>query len=229
MRSNLSIMGLYYDDPTILDPMAPQLPKDDDNAPLLDFNVLRSNILVECAEIEIVYPEPETFKIALEAWSYTREHEWQRMYNALMEEYNPLHNYDRHEEIDRTYTPGAGYTQTSSDPEYTDTITDAESTDTATRENPGFNSGTLVTTEKQTTAHTVDTAGSFSHDVTLEGSLTYTPDGESNIEDIDTHIYGNIGVVSSAQMLSGELSVRKTDMYRIIIDEFRKRFCLLIY
>lgn len=187
MRANLSIMGLYYEDPTILDPMAPQLPKDDDNAPLLDFNVLRSNILVECAEIEIVYPEPDTFKIALEAWSYTREHEWQRMYDALMEDYNALHNYDRHEQIDRTYTPGAGYSDTLS--------------------NPGYNSGTMVTA----------------------GETTHTPDGESDIDSVTNHMYGNIGVTTSAQMLLGELEARKTDIYKIITDEFRKRFCLLIY
>lgn len=187
MRANLSILGLYRADPTIFDVLEPQLPKDDNNDPVLNFDALTKSILAECAEVEIVYPEPDTFKIALEAWSFTREHEWQRMYDALTEEYNALHNYDRHEQIDRTYTPGAGYT---------DTVA-----------NPGYNSGTMVDA----------------------GQTTHTPDGNYDTDSVTNHMYGNIGVVTSADMLRGELEIRKKDIYRIIIDEFRKRFCLLIY
>ena len=96
------------------------------------------------------------------------------------------------------------------DPEYTDTVTE---------ENPGYNSNTLVTAGKNTAARTVQT----------NGSVTHTPDGESDTEIYDNHLYGNIGVTTAAQMIQGELEIRRNDIYNIITNEFRRRFCLLVY
>ena len=43
------------------------------------------------------------------------------------------------------------------------------------------------------------------------------------------HLYGNIGVTTSMQMLTEELKGRHTDIYQIIVDEFKRQFCLMVY
>ena len=44
------------------------------------------------------------------------------------------------------------------------------------------------------------------------------------------HIHGNIGVTMAQQMISAELDLRaKYDMVHIIINEFKQRFCLMVY
>ena len=203
----LSILGLYRVRPDIFDGLIAELPRDPDTHEILiNSQALVNNILLECAELEILYPEPDTMALAITTWAQIRSDAWSRIYTALVEDYNPLHNYDRHEEIDRTYTPGAGYTDSATEPEYSDTL-----------ENPGFNANTLVTASK--TSHASKTAGQFTH----------TPDGESDVDSVDSHMYGNIGVTTAAQMLTGELAVRQNDIYNIITNEFRRRFCLLIY
>lgn len=211
MRANLSILGLYNFDNTIMDGLIAALPKDPKTGDdLMDGSVLVNNILLECAELEICYPEPETMKEAISTWAQIRTTSWYRIYTALDAEYNPIHNYDRYEYIDHTYTPGAGYSDTMTDPEYTDTVTE---------EKPGYNSNTLVTAGKNTAARTVQT----------NSSVTHTPDGESDTDIYDNHLYGNIGVTTAAQMIQGELEIRRNDIYNIITNEFRRRFCLLVY
>lgn len=211
MRANLSILGLYQYDNTIMDGLIEALPKDPDTQEdLLDPSILVNNILLECAEVEACYSEPETMKQAITIWAQLRTSSWYRIFTALDAEYNPIHNYDRYEDISRTYTPGAGYTDSVTDPEYTDTVTE---------ENPGYNSNTLVTAGKNTAARTVQT----------NSSVTHTPDGESDSEIYDNHLYGNIGVTTAAQMIQGELEIRRNDIYNIITNEFRRRFCLLVY
>lgn len=192
MRANLSILGLYTIDPSIFDGLTEALPTDPESGDaLIDSSVLVNNILLECAELEICYPEPETMKTAIGVWAQIRTSSWYRIFTALDAEYNPIHNYDRYEYIDHTYTPGAGYT------------------DTVTEENPGYNSNTLVTAGQNTASH--------------------TPDGESDSDIYDNHLYGNIGVTTAAQMIQGELEIRRNDIYNIITNEFRRRFCLLVY
>lgn len=230
MRANLSILGLYNHDSTVMDGLISALPKNPDTgADLLDSSVLVNNILLECAELEVCYPEPETMKQAISIWAEIRTGSWQRIALALDAEYNPIHNYDRHEDISRTFTPGAGYTTTVKDPGYTDTMVEPGYTDAMTHEVTGYNSNNLVAQSKDTDVRTYQTNGSLQHVHNTDGSQTYTPDGESDTDSVTNHMYGNIGVTTAAQMLEGELEIRRNDIYNIITNEFRRRFCLLVY
>lgn len=230
MRANLSILGLYNFDNTIMDGLIEALPKDPETEEdLLDPSVLVNNILLECAEVEACYPEPETMKQAITIWAQLRTSAWYKIYTALDADYNPIHNYDRYEDLERTYTPGAGYTTTIKDPGYTDTLTEPGYTDTNTHKNPGYNSNTLVTASEDTNVRTYQTSGSVTHVHNLDGSRKVSPDGKSDSDIHDNHIYGNIGVTTAAQMIQGELEIRRNDIYNIITNEFRRRFCLLVY
>lgn len=191
MNAILSILGLYNADSTILDSIQSYLPIDENNNYMVDFTALRDNILIECAELEIVYPQPLIFKQALKTWATARAQSWQRIADALTAEYNPIHNYDRHEDIKRTITPVATYT------------------DTNTTKNAGYNAATLVTAQEITNVR--------------------APDGKSDTDNIDSHISGNIGITTSQAMVTAELALREQDLITILTNDFRKRFCLLVY
>ena len=86
----LSIRGLYDYDATIFD---------DVNFPgALDKSVIVDKILADNAELGLVYTDPYRIRELLRIWSKTHENAFQRIYTALTEEYNPIHNYDRNEE-----------------------------------------------------------------------------------------------------------------------------------
>ncbi len=74
-KAKLSVLGLYSYDSTLFDGLLENLPTytdEDDVEHTLDGEVLRDNILLECAELEVVYPEPEFCKQAIEVWSKMR-------------------------------------------------------------------------------------------------------------------------------------------------------------
>lgn len=64
----------------------------------IDRDNLINNILMECAELGLVYTDPDTMKNMIGIWSRKEQINWIQLKKALESEYDPLHNYDRHEE-----------------------------------------------------------------------------------------------------------------------------------
>lgn len=87
----ISINGLYSYDSTIFDGLT--VPEG------IDKNTVIDEICEECAELEILYPDPSFMKQAITHWSITRQQSWQRAYDALYAEFNPVENYDRYEDV----------------------------------------------------------------------------------------------------------------------------------
>lgn len=92
MGANLSIMGLYNHDETVLDLM--QFPDDFTEAQKQN---VKENILIECAEFEFLYPAPAVAKSIIGIWSQKEKPYWDRVYKAALAEYNPIENYRRNE------------------------------------------------------------------------------------------------------------------------------------
>lgn len=94
MRSTMSILGLYSYDPSIFDDLI--LPDQ------LDKDVLVNNMLMNFAELEVLFPDPDFMKEAIRQWSASRIQSWERMQTVLYAEYDPFINIKRDEE--RTIT-----------------------------------------------------------------------------------------------------------------------------
>lgn len=90
--ANLSIMGLYNNDETVLDLM--QFP---DGFTDTQKQNVKENILIECAELEFLYPAPAVAKSIIGIWSQKEKPYWNRVYQASLAEYNPIENYRRNE------------------------------------------------------------------------------------------------------------------------------------
>ena len=85
----MTVLGLYNYNDTIFNSM--QLPDgvDPDN--------VVSNLLMELAELEVIYPSWITMQRAISDWSKARVKSWERMLQALSADYDPIENYDRRE------------------------------------------------------------------------------------------------------------------------------------
>jgi hypothetical protein len=90
MKSSLSILGLYQWDNTLFDPMI--VPAGVDKQSVVN------NILMDCAELEVLYSNPDTMKTAISIWSELSQNSWHRMQDALTASYSPIENYDRYED-----------------------------------------------------------------------------------------------------------------------------------
>lgn len=90
MFVNLSILGLYQYDGSIFDGFTPPTGVDKD--------LCVNSILTECAELSLVYTDPETFKTLVSLWSSRNNRTWEKLQATTQLEYNPIHNYDRTEE-----------------------------------------------------------------------------------------------------------------------------------
>lgn len=85
-KQYLSILGFYNYDASIFDNL--ELPANIDKSLVID------NILLDNAELSLVYTDFEFMKYAIGSWSRSESAIWDRLNKAFNEEYNPLWNVD---------------------------------------------------------------------------------------------------------------------------------------
>ena len=96
-KSTMSILGLYRYDNTIFDGIT--LPEG------MEKDVLIYEIPRQCAELEILYSDPEYMKESLSSWSAVNAVKWEKLYATVKAEYDPIENYNRLEEGEDIATP----------------------------------------------------------------------------------------------------------------------------
>ncbi len=126
--SKLSIMGMYEYDNTIFDGLV--VPSGINKNDVID------EILMQCAELEVLYPSWSIMKRAISIWSNSNQYKWEKLYNTLTLEYNPIWN------VDANITDAEAISGTASD---NDTI---NITDTMSKK--GFNDTNWADAEKNT-------------------------------------------------------------------------------
>lgn len=212
MRPTVSYLGLYNYDSTIFDDFALPNSVASRKAEFVD------EILSELGQLEALYPNAEVFKRILKAWSNTRLTEWQRVETALTAEYNPIHNFDRNEDYTDTNTEK----ETGNSNSTSSTESNANGTNENTESETAFNTESF---KNRTKTNGTDTANSTAS-ATNESSNTVNR--ETKVQHT-AHLYGNIGVTTSQQMINEELTMRRNDLESYIIDDFKHRFCLMVY
>ena len=238
--ANLSALGLYEWDKTLFDLML--IPSG------MDKDTLVNNLLAETAELEVLYPNPTVLKNLIGVWSKKQIDVWNKLYATTQFEYNPIENYDRKETGTNS---GAGSVTHSGTDRSSDTTvhggTDTRSasltrggkdTTTNTHKVAGFDStaSSLVTqsedkNEVQYASNNQESASIVHGEtITSNGSVTH---GEKVINDNQsTHelrAHGNIGVTTTQEMIEQERRVDTFNLYDIIIENFKMRFCIMIY
>lgn len=173
----------------------------------LDKDVLVNKLDWSCGDMYCYYQIPSRFKERMVQWFNIEMYpNFKKMTDVLNAEYNPIHNYDRNEEwIDNNKTTN-----------------DLDSTTT------------------------VNSHGNTTNDVSAYDSATYSPQdyseseehGGTTIDSLSTiqsngghkgHLYGNIGVTTTQQMIEAELNLRKMNIYDEIVKMFEKTFMIQVY
>lgn len=169
----------------------------------LDLDTLKNSIILECAELEVLYSAPSFFRWAVDVWSMKQLPTWDKMYKALQIEYNPLENYDRTE----TWT------------------------ETGKRDNSkNVQNATNTDNKHYVTGYNSNSEVLQSHDAGNASGTGKETENDSHNDKRDGRIHGNIGVTTSQQMLKAEFDLAPdVNMYNIITREFKNRFCLMIY
>ena len=99
----LSIMGMYEYDNTLFDGLdIPTYIDPNNTTHVVDKTDVINSIMLECAELEVIYPAFDTMKLAIGVWSASNQETWQNMYKSQMIEYNPIWNVDADVKITRT-------------------------------------------------------------------------------------------------------------------------------
>ena len=172
----------------------------------IDKELVVDTILLNAGEFEPLYKDAEFMQQACEVWAKKWFHAFERWALALSEEYNPLHNYDRWEEIEE---------------EHDDATTNKLDASTSTKD---------TNTNKRSA---FDSNNYEPHDQSqLDGSGTSKSDASGTDKgtfERKAHLYGNIGVTTSAQMLEGEREVRQHNLYNMIADCFAAELTLMVY
>lgn len=91
----LSIVGMYEYDNSLFDELDVPTYTDKNNVVhVVDKNKVIQSILLNCAELEILYQNLDTMKLAIGVWSAAEQDTWKKMFATVMMEYNPLWNVD---------------------------------------------------------------------------------------------------------------------------------------
>lgn len=194
----LSILGMYEYDPTVMDGLI--VPEG------MDRETVINNILLNCAELEVIYSHIDSMRLAIKVWSDSNQIGWKKLYDTMTIEYNPIWNVDA--DVKDIEKSGRSIGRKGTDKE-TVNLTDTKSVQ-------GFNSSAWANAEK------IDHTGTD----TIDRSENVTDDGTREYTQRRT---GNIGVTTTQQMLEQERAIAEFNMVEYITESFKKRFCLMIY
>lgn len=214
MRATLSLLGCYHANEDLFSEFL--TPEDVDKENLID------NLLAECAELEILYTDPDMLQFMIGAWSKKELPVWEKLAETLTYEYDPIENYDRkedwtdHRDIENSSEGTSGQVMTTND------TTTTNSTDTTSV--AGFNGEGLATREQ--TASNGSTGASSTSNQT--GNSTNSSRGDEDSKHTG-RIHGNIGVTTTQHMIQEQRDIVEFNLIDYIISSFKKRFCLLIY
>ena len=184
-------------------------------------------LLLDHGDKCVLYNNPDFTRRAIGVWSNKWHLELERIYAALTAQYNPIHNYDRHEEIvDREVTDSTKSIDTETSNSF-EGDSRASNDITVERKTSAFDSSTYEPNNKDVSDH-----DSTDH-TENEGSGTSNTDEEGNVTRNYTHgahMYGNIGVTTNVDMWTQETDARMSyNLYNRACRLFADDLLLYIY
>ena len=210
MQSTMSLLGMYNYDNSILDLLA--LPEE------LDSNVVKDNLLMETAELELLYTNFGFMRQAIGSWSAKQLPIWNELYATTQYEYNPIWNKDG--TIEETIERDITMTNDLTDEQTRNLSITNDSTNTGYVY--GFNSSTEAPADKAI----------LDHDSTDTGTITDTHTGtrrDAGSVTTKRTEQGNIGLTSTQELIRQQRDTVTFNIIDVIIKDFIDRFCLRIY
>ncbi|MBO7735775.1 MAG: hypothetical protein J6S67_24620 [Methanobrevibacter sp.] len=183
---------------------------DPDEEVIFSGSTLLAAIINRAASFCVLYTDPDYFKLMSDAWWDKWESSFLAWFKTMQMEYNPIENYDRHEQWHDDIVDDNTVKQTGT------VNTDANNTDTTTVS--AYDSSSFSNKDKVTSVI----------DSTDERDLTDKIDNDRDL-DHEGRIHGNIGVVTSQKMVEDELKLRYNNLYNMVADVFIKELLIAVY
>lgn len=222
-KATLSIIGLYNHDDSIFDNLS--LPDG------VDADTVKESILMECAQLELLYPDFDFMKNAIGVWCSKEMPFWEKVHEMETAEYNPIENYDRYdtevETTDRAHDKNANNVVSGTTK---NKANDINVENGYNRELvAGFDSDTPKLNNETKTNNTGNS--NTESETTGQTAQLNTEKGNENENRVKSlHSHGNIGVTTVAQMIAEMIKVLpEVNTVAVIVNSFKQRFCLLVY
>lgn len=229
MHATLSFNGLLARYPNLFDDL--KVPDS------VSKETVCNQLLFDTLELEVLYADGPTMRRALGVYSETMLPSWTRYAEALGLKYDALASDDRTRITDHAGTSGGTINRTNGvkgtttrAPNLTTTGQNTGS-DSTTRDVTGFDSGTLQTAEKSTTAlGTGNTITSSGTDTTTTDQTT-TDNNTSELHDgyNDTVTEKGRAGRDPQDLIAKELTLAMENAVHKIVTDIRANFCLLVY
>lgn len=218
MRAVADLLSFYQYDDTILSELV--LPEG------VDRTVLINNLLMETSELEIIYPDFDFLKGAIGAWSSKELPVWTELLETTQYDYEPLWNKDyRTSHTETRNLAGTEDVSRSMDDDNTYSGTNQSSAETLNSVY-GYNSSTDAPADKANSSASSTTGSTDNRDISETIDRDTTDTGTIKNE---TWERGNIGVMSTQDLIKQQREVVEFNIVDYIINDFKNRFCLLIY
>lgn len=229
MHATLSFNGLLAGYPELFDDL-----KVPDN---VSKEAVCNQLLFDTLELEVLYADGPTMRRALGVFSETMLPSWTRYAAALGLDYDVLASDDRTRTTDHHGTSGSTNTginvvegKTTRTPDLT-TIGQNNGSDSTTRDVTGFDSGTMVPAEKNTTTlGTGNTITSTGTDTTTDDHTTTnisTTEAEDGYKDTVTD-KGRAGR-DPQDLIAKEMALAAENAVHKIVMDIKANFCLMVY
>ena len=218
LSTQSGIVAILLYDPGIFDDLV--LP------PGVDKQIFIDTLVQLHGHTPLLHPDPGYLRYYIPVWGRRTYRIWEKLAATLDLDYNPIENYDRHEE----YTDKTGRTLDRS----TSTITSSNS-DTTTNSTGETSMESKISADNasdyqpdhsETGTDKSDSTQNTEIDASDAGTLK---DREETDFTHSSRVHGNIGVTTSQQMIESERELVRYDFYKEIADSFKNEFCLLVY
>lgn len=213
----------------------------------IDANILKSQIMLECGLLTPLYSEPAVMKAAIAQWFAARDWTFEHLLKIIRAEYDPIDNYDRREVWDKETDSWRDRTEQLSGKDQRDFDSTLSNKDTTTRSVEGdltteqevspYNSSSYVDSQKSTVSdgQEITTETEYGRKDTQNDDITYgkkttTDDDLDQNEHYEGRTHGNIGVVTTQEIINQELELlAKFNIYGWIAKQFCADLMLLLY
>lgn len=229
MNATLSFNGLLTAYPELFDDL--KVPDS------VSKDTVCNQLLFDTLELEVLYADGPTMRRALGVYSETMLPSWTRYAEALGLKYDALASDDRTSTTEHAGTSTGANNRTNGVKGTTTRAPNLTTTgqnngsDSTTRDVTGFDSGTLHTAERSTTAlGTGNTITSSGTDTTTTDQTT-TDNNTSELHDgyNDTMTEKGRAGRDPQDLIAKELSIAMENAVHKIVTDIRANFCLLVY
>lgn len=229
MHSTLSFNGLLAGYPDLFEDL--KVPNS------VSKDAVCNQLLFDTLELEVLYADGPTMRRALGVYSETMLPSWTRYAEALGLEYDALASDDRTRTTDHAGTSGGTINRTNGVKGTTTRAPNLTTTgqnngsDSTTRDVTGFDSGTLQTAERSTTAlgtgNTITSSGTDT--TTTDQTTTDNNTSESHDGYNDTVTEKGRAGRDPQDLITKELILAMENAVHKIVTDIRANFCLLVY